>query len=327
MQKLLNEFLTRRGNRPKILLVDDQIINIQVLHELFQKHCDVFVAMNGEQAISECHTNVPDLVLLDVEMPGMSGIEVCQQLKSSSCTKDIPVIFLTAYNSDQEQLQAFEAGAMDIIGKPFNSVIVLARVCAHLMLKLQADLFKSIAFVDALTGIANRRHFDEESVRLWKQAIRHKQPISLLMIDVDYFKLYNDSNGHAKGDLCLLTIAQSLKDELRRPLDLMARYGGEEFVCVLPDTDFEGAQHIAENMLRNIRALAIPHPTSGLEEKLVSVSIGAVSLIPSPCRNLMFCIEEADKQLYQAKISGRGRFCALNLQNSHYSCDTCSMNS
>lgn len=311
----MNELIKRRGYRPKILLVDDQPVNIHVLRELFKNECEVFMATDGEQAIAICQATMPDLILLDVAMPGMDGLEVCRQLKASEGTSDIPIIFVTAYNNDQDQLHAFEVGAVDVIGKPFNSVVVLARVRAHLMIKLQTDILKSIAFVDGLTGVANRRRFDEESIKLWQHASRSKLPISLLMIDVDFFKLFNDYYGHSKGDVCLMSVAQSLRETLKRPLDLVARYGGEEFVCVLPDTDFTGLKSIGEEMLNNVRSLSIPHLMSKLESKIVSISIGGITVIPTSNDALMGGIEAADKQLYLAKTSGRAQLCAVDCQS------------
>ncbi|HET8709738.1 MAG TPA: diguanylate cyclase, partial [Spongiibacteraceae bacterium] len=234
-----------QSRRPRILVVDDQVINVRLLHELFKDDCDVLMATSGQLALSVCSAQLPDLVLLDVMMPDIDGHEVCRLLKLDPATRDIPVIFITGQHGEEDEVAGFALGAVDFISKPINPIIVRARVHTHLLLKLQSDKIRSMAMSDGLTGIANRRKFDGEAERCWRHCLRELLPLSIFMIDVDYFKRYNDRYGHQNGDNCLHAIAQTLHSILQRPYDVAARYGGEEFACVLGHTDARGAEKIA----------------------------------------------------------------------------------
>ena len=292
------------AQRPRLLIVDDQPTNIHALREIFREHCDVLMATNGEQALSLCQNQLPDLVLLDVVMEGMNGHEVCRRLKANPQTSGIPVIFITAQHQEMDEILGLELGAVDFISKPINPTIVRARVRTHLALKLQSDMLRSIAMLDGLTGVANRRRFDEYLDINWRQAARDKTQLSLIMIDVDYFKRYNDHYGHLAGDNCLRIIAKALAEFVRRPMDLVARYGGEEFACVLPNTSLQGAYRLAETMRKSIEALSIEHKLSDVAP-CVSASFGVASTAPDSESNAMSLVAAADQQLYMAK--GRGR--------------------
>ncbi|WP_268798050.1 diguanylate cyclase domain-containing protein [Pseudomonas huanghezhanensis] len=307
MQSLLKELAEGRGFRPRILVVDDQPLNIRLIHELFKDECDVIMAMEGEQALLKCETQYPDLIILDVLMPDMSGHEVCRRLKAESRTCDIPVVFLTAQEEEADEMLGFALGAVDFISKPIKAPLVRARIKTHLALKLQSDLFKSIALTDGLTGIANRRRFDEHLQRDWLQCARNTEYLSLLMIDVDHFKSYNDHYGHQQGDKCLQQVARAIKSILKRPYDLAARYGGEEFACVLPNTESIGAAEIARQMLDRIRELKIEHATSQTYP-FITVSIGVATQIPTAGSLPSWLVSEADIQLYRAKQRGRNRW-------------------
>ena len=186
--------------RPKLLVVDDQRINILVLNELFREDCDVFMATSGEQALQVCRAQLPDLVLLDVQMDGIDGYEVCRRLKADAESRNIPVIFITAQGGEADEVRGLQLGAVDFIAKPINPVIVRARVQTHLTLKLQSDLLRSMTLFDGLTGVPNRRKFDEQLVRDWRQSQREQTALSVILIDVDHFKRYNDHYGHQAGD-------------------------------------------------------------------------------------------------------------------------------
>jgi PleD family two-component response regulator len=188
--------------RPRLLVVDDQPLNIQALYQTFTADHQVFMATSGEQALVQCASRLPDLVLLDVMMPGMDGFEVCRRLKADPATCDIPVIFVTAHDDEAAETLGLEVGAVDFIAKPINPKIVRARVATHLTLKAQADLLRQWVYIDGLTGVYNRRHFDEHLVSEWGRSARNGAPVSLLMIDVDRFKAYNDRQGHQAGDAC-----------------------------------------------------------------------------------------------------------------------------
>ncbi|PTS93470.1 diguanylate cyclase response regulator [Pseudomonas sp. HMWF006] len=306
MGELMETWLPHSFARPKLLLVDDQATNIRILHELFRENCDVFMATSGQQAIEMCQDQAPDLILLDVVMDGIDGHEVCRRLKANPETQNIPIIFITGNQQEADEIQGFELGAVDFISKPVNPTIVKARVRTHLTLKLQNDLLRSMALMDGLTGVANRRKFDQEISADWRQCFREQKPLSLILVDVDFFKRYNDHYGHQAGDSCLISIAQALSECVKRPYDLVARYGGEEFACVLPKTDHMGAFEIAERMLAHVRALRIDHVASDLD-CVVTISLGVATVTPMGDLELNGLINEADKRLYEAKESGRAR--------------------
>ncbi|WP_429527126.1 diguanylate cyclase [Pseudomonas frederiksbergensis] len=315
MDQSMETWLPHSHNRPKLLIVDDQPTNIRVLHELFREDFDVFMATSGEQAITVCQAQQPDLILLDVVMEGMDGYEVCRRLKADPQTQGIPIIFITAQQQESEELLGLELGAVDFISKPINPVIVKARVRTHLTLKLQSDLLRSMAMMDGLTGVANRRKFDEDISADWRQCFREQKPLSLILADVDFFKRYNDRYGHQAGDGCLRSVARALSETVGRPYDLVARYGGEEFVCVLPKTDLSGAVEIAQRMQERVRALGIEHAASDVD-RVVTISLGVATLIPAVDLEYQALVEAADKQLYKAKSAGRGRVCSASMAPS-----------
>jgi diguanylate cyclase (GGDEF)-like protein len=292
--------------KPTLLIIDDQPVNIRVLSELFSDEFDIFMANNGLQGIAKCYKLLPDIVLLDIVMPGIDGYEICKRLKSDPITADIPIIFVTAHFDESEEVRGFELGAIDFIHKPINPVITKARVHNQLVLKQQKDLLREIALLDGLTGISNRRKFNEELQANWSQCARDKQPLSMLIIDVDFFKLYNDLYGHLMGDECLKLIAQTIKDSVQRPYDLVARYGGEEFACLLPKTPLPGADNLAEKILSNIYALKIEHADSPID-KFVTVSIGVACKTPQIELSPERLVEAADQQLYISKQHGRNQ--------------------
>lgn len=298
------------ARRTKILLVDDQRLNIQVLHQAFAADHDVCMATGGLQALAVSLAQQPDLILLDIEMPDIDGFEVCKRLKADPATRDIPVIFVTAHVDDVTQMRGLELGAVDFISKPINLKIVRARVNIHLTLKHQADLLRRLAYVDGLTGVPNRRYFDQRLHSEWARAARSGAAISLLMIDVDFFKLYNDTYGHQAGDDCLRRVAGVLASGLKRPADLLARYGGEEFVCLLPGTDVPGALQLAEQLGQQITALRIEHAGSSIAD-FVTVSVGCCYKPAGASRGeVAELLRQADVQLYKAKQNGRNRSCA-----------------
>ncbi|GAD61651.1 diguanylate cyclase domain-containing protein [Aquipseudomonas alcaligenes] len=305
----METWLDERLGRPKLLLVDDQPMNIRVLHQLFRYECDVHMATGGEQAIEVCKALLPDLILLDVVMEGMDGHEVCRRLKADPLTQDIPIIFLSANGEEDDEAIGLELGAVDYIGKPFNPMIVRARVKTHLTLKRQGDYLRSMAMLDGLTGVANRRKLEAHLEAAWSQACRDNGPLSLIMIDVDYFKKYNDHYGHQRGDQCLRRLAMALAATLNRPYDLLARYGGEEFACLLPDTDLAGAERVAQKMLAAVAELRIEHLASDVGPQ-VSLSLGVATVRASARLTPQELLRCADEQLYLAKAGGRARACA-----------------
>lgn len=293
-------------HKGRILIVDDERINRQVLVSLLDDY-ECILAKDGEQALSRALSDTPpDLILLDVVMPKLDGYEVCRRLKKDTRSKDIPVIFITVKGKVEEETSGLELGAVDYIGKPFNPAIVKARVANHIELKRQRDLLTRLNNTDALTEIANRRRFDEYLAKIWKLAWRTQSTISLMVIDIDYFKLFNDRYGHVSGDDCLTQVARVLERCADRDSDLVARYGGEEFAVVLPSTDRQGVQRVAEQMLEVVMALSIPHEDSEVAD-VVTISIGCASAEVSADMSVETLFDQADRALYQAKANGRNR--------------------
>jgi len=292
-----------------ILIVDDEPSNIKILNEMLKKNYNIRVATNGERVFQMVNSDLPpDLILLDVMMPGIDGYEVCKRLKREPFTQDIPVIFITAKIDEESEVKGFEAGAVDYVTKPFRPIIVESRVRAHVELKIKSELIKKQAFRDGLTGIPNRRSFDEYLEMVWNYSIRDGDVLSLIMIDIDHFKLYNDNYGHQEGDSCLIKVAKCLETSIKRKIDMVARYGGEEFVCILPKTNSDGAVLVAKIFQEEIRSLQIPHLYSSACS-FVSISQGVAtinSLTNSSCTEL---IKMADKALYKAKENGRNKYC------------------
>ncbi|MDT3308965.1 diguanylate cyclase [Shewanella vaxholmensis] len=308
----LAELMARpQSEKGKILIVDDQPLNIKILHQLFNEEYELFMATNGEQAIAICQKVQPDLVLLDIEMPGMSGFDVCQHLKADPETASIGVIFVTAHFDEVQEVKGFQLGAVDFIHKPINPIITTARVKNQYTLKRQSDLLHSIALLDSLTGVANRRQFEQRLPELWKHCCRNQLALSVVMLDVDFFKRFNDHYGHQEGDQCLRQVAKAISNSLQRGIDFVARYGGEEFICILPETPISGAMHMAQNIVNAVQALHLEHVDSSFKE--VTISAGVSSVIPRQDLTWQSLIETADQQLYLAKERGRNQIASLSL--------------
>jgi len=294
--------------RPKILIVDDVPSNIQVLSHILKDDYDIYFATGGAKALELVAARQPDLVLLDIMMPGMDGYEVCSEIKATPLTCDIPVIFVSARGEVEDETRGLEAGAIDFITKPISAPIVKARVRNHLLLKHQADLLRRLSFLDGLTGIGNRRRFDEIFSREWHRCMRSGQPLAVIMVDVDHFKAYNDHYGHHSGDECLRVVAAMLDAVAQRPGDFTARYGGEEFVCLLPETDAEGARLVAERLRESVTSRAIPHEASTTDPS-VTISAGYAAAVPWNGMEPYSLLAAADEALYTAKKAGRNRVC------------------
>ncbi len=287
--------------KPTILIVDDEPANIQVLAASLKDKYDIKVSTSGEQClelVGDRDQIMPDLVLLDIEMPNMGGYEVCRILKEDTNTSSIPVIFVTAKDGDDDEEKGFFLGAVDYIIKPVNPVIVRARVDTHITLKQQRDELEKMALHDQLTGLYNRYYLLEETNHKVAQAMRHKHDLSLLMIDIDYFKIINDEHGHPAGDAVLQSVAALLK-ELSRIEDITARFGGEEFVIVLDHCNAENAEAKADIIRQKIEALK----PEGIN---VTVSIGVAELNADE-ESFSDLLKRADIALYLAKEQGRNR--------------------
>jgi diguanylate cyclase (GGDEF)-like protein len=318
-----------------VLVIDDTPPNLHLLISMLTRRgYDVRGVSDGLTALSTMQEELPDLVLLDINMPNMNGFQVCEQLKSSEHTHDIPVIFISARDEVLDKIQAFAVGGVDYITKPFQIAEVLARVENQLALRrLQRQLQEQnerlkqeidsriiaenllqqaneklgqLVNLDGLTQLANRRRFDEYLEQEWQRLARENLPLSLIMCDIDFFKNYNDTYGHVAGDDCLRKVSLLIKESVRRPADLVARYGGEEFVLVLPNTDIEGAMAIAETIRLGLLELVIPHEDSAIS-KLVTLSMGVTSLVPLFDSQPSVLLTAADYALYRAKELGRNQ--------------------
>ncbi len=289
-----------------ILLVDDNLKNLQVLGNLLEGTYGTAAAENGVEALEFLKKRMPDLILLDIMMPGMGGFEVCKRLKAAPETRDIPIIFLSAKTETQNIVKGFEVGGVDYITKPFQIPELLARVHTHVDLGRKTRILQSIADRDGLTMIPNRRRFDEFLDLEWRRCLRERTPLACIMIDIDWFKQYNDCYGHLQGDECLKQIAQAICKTVRRPTDLAARYGGEEFAVVLGNTEVQQAIQIAEKMCVTIEELQIPHNASEISPA-VTISLGVASMIPDARASPEDLINAADKRLYGAKNAGRNQ--------------------
>ena len=289
-----------------VLVVDDEPTNIEIVAAVLETEYEIAFATSGEHALELMPTVQPDIILLDVMLPGMDGHQVLAKLKADPHTAGIPVIFITGRDDHDDETHGLELGAADYITKPFSPTVIRARVRNQVELRRLRQELELLAASDGLTGLANRRAFDIKLEMECKRLGRTGGTLSLIMIDVDHFKAFNDAYGHVAGDECLRTFAGFLSGALRRPPDVGARYGGEEFACVLPDTDVDGALLIATRIQDDFTSTAIPHKLSPTAS-YVTVSIGVASIVCTPMTQPVDVITTADACLYRAKQSGRNQ--------------------
>ncbi len=306
----------------KILVVDDSPTIRAALRGLLERMGHSVVEANdGEQALQMYRQDRPGLVLIDVVMPIMDGYESARHMRETKADEWVPIIFLSSKEADQDLNRAIEAGGDDYLVKPVSFVVLNAKIRAlqrlesmrSKQLEMSRDLasanreLEKLSRQDGLTGIANRRYFDSYLVTEVRRGARERQPLSLILSDVDHFKAFNDCYGHQAGDDCLRRVAAALSSAGRRPADLAARYGGEEFAMVLPGTVLDGAVDVAQAVSRVIEGLAIPHERSAVDRN-VTLSQGIVSLIPEKETSSEDLIQRADQALYMAKQQGRNRY-------------------
>lgn len=293
-----------------ILIVDDMRDNVHVLGNILENEgYGITFALNGQEALNLVESAQPDLILLDLMMPEMDGLEVCERLKASSAYQETPVIFLTASCEMSHLLKAFEVGAVDYITKPFIVPELLARVKTHLELKYTRDQLKKaleeqhrLAITDPLTGVYNRRYLFDIVEREFKTISQPNRNLSILLIDIDHFKRINDLYGHPRGDEALKALTQVIQGCLRKT-DCLGRLGGEEFLIFLSEANLKQAAEIAERIRQIVTQLLIP-----VDEKIIkfTVSIGVATYHPED-RNFEQVLNRADQALYQAKGQGRDR--------------------
>lgn len=295
----------------ELLIVDDEPVNIKTLAEAFRTTYRVRFATNGQDALRIATGEAPpDLILLDIHMPGLDGYEVCRELKRQPTTQAIPVIFLSARNQAEDEARGLELGAVDYIIKPFNLPIVQARVQTQIQLKSQRDMLEELSVIDGLTGIPNRRYLDQFLDLEWRRCVRRQSPLSVIVLDLDLFRRFNERYSQLAGDACLQQIAKVLASSARRPAEFVARFGGEEFVAVLPESEPETTEQLAELMRRRVEALDIHHGPSVLK---MTVSVGAATMIPQRHSMPKVLLEVADRLMLEAKGAGRNCCKVLDL--------------
>ena len=289
----------------KILVVDDSALQAASLKSILEDMYDVTIAQTAEDGLHRASCEVYSLILLDVVMPGMDGFTLLKKLQEEIVTQSIPVILLTSLSDVHNEYQGLVLGAVDYITKPFNPLIVKARVNTHIKLYNYRKLAEQQSMTDQLTGVANRRRYDHYSKIKWNEAMRQHIPFSICFFDVDRFKVYNDTFGHPSGDKVLAAVAKAISSRLQRSTDFFARYGGEEFVAFLVGDDSDKAFCYLQKIRQAVEDLHIPHDPSVSE--WVTVSIGGVTVIPQTGNDYGFYLKIADTMLYDAKKFGRNR--------------------
>jgi len=295
--------MNKRTN--SLLIVDDENSNLKVLTHILGFDYTIYTASNGFDAIEKAKKYMPDLILLDILMPEMDGYQTLCAIKETVEIKKIPVIFITGLDSDEDEEKGLSMDAVDYIVKPFSPTVVKLRVRNQIQIVSQLRTIERLSLIDQLTNLPNRRCFDERLLMEWKQAVREKTNISLIIMDLDKFKDINDVYGHQQGDVVLQTVAGIFSQVIRRPGDFAARWGGEEFVILLPNTPIEGAVEIAENIRKTVEDTDIQRD-DGPHMK-ISISAGVTSLIPSVNSSIDNFISAADRELYDAKAAGRNK--------------------
>ncbi|MGB5824732.1 MAG: diguanylate cyclase [Proteocatella sp.] len=320
------------ADRVKILIVDDLKENHLVMESvLSDSELDIIKAMSGEEALSLCIEHEFAVIFMDVQMPGMDGFETAEILRSIEKTKNIPIIFVTAINKEQKSIfKGYEVGAVDYLPKPIDPIILRskARIFKEMYLQRKTierqvveleerldelvkiqhenDLLESQSLQDKLTNIYNRRGLDKFFNIHWKNCLRYKLPFSVMMIDIDEFKSYNDNYGHIKGDEVIRLVANVIDKSLFRSEDFVGRYGGEEFLVVMPNVDNNGAQVVAKRIIEEIWNLEVKHEFAS-ERGRITVSIGTATLIPETGMDTQTVINIADQKMYDAKRNGRNQ--------------------
>lgn len=303
--------------KAKVLLVEDDPIQADATRELLLKSgYEVLLAADGIAAIKQVKTNMPDIILLDLILPGLDGHEVCRWLKLEESTKGIPVIMLTVKKDLADKISGLQVGADDYLPKPYNDLELNARIYASLRTKALQDELRAknkqleellykveyLAITDALTGLYNRRRFHDILQKEFERSKRYSSPVSLLMIDIDHFKKINDRHGHLAGDHVLLEVAQIIQKNIR-DVDTAARYGGEEYIVILPNTEKNDALTVAERMRTSIQNSSFQE----INKDVITVSIGIAGLPEKHIDTEDKLIRSADLALYRSKQNGRNR--------------------
>ena len=300
----------------KILVIDDSPVQSGFLSSILADDYESTICHTAEEGLEAAKEGGYSLILLDVIMPGMDGFALLQELKGTEITRHVPVILITSLSDVQYEERGLLLGAVDYITKPFKPVIVKARVNTHIQLYHYQMQFKERAMIDELTGVANRRRYEDESASRWREAIRFQIPFSICMFDIDKFKLYNDTFGHPAGDKVITAVAQTAASHFHRSTDLFARYGGEEFLAVFLGEQGASAFEFMKTVRQSVEDLHIPHnsPVS----PWVTISVGGVTLTPRRGDKLADNLKLADTMLYEAKRAGRNQVVWSNQEREQW---------
>ncbi|MBD3267261.1 diguanylate cyclase [bacterium] len=309
-----NHSLSDRGSID-ILVIEDSKIDARVIQESLGDTYTLHFLGNAIEALDYlCHKTAPDLILLDIVIPGvLDGFQLCKKIKQEPHLKNVPIIFTTGKASADDEIKGLEHGAVDYISKPIRPPIIQARVKNHIELKRNRDRSENLSFQDGLTGIANRRRFDNYLDLSWVNCQKKNEPLSVILLDIDFFKQYNDHYGHPAGDAALQKVAKGLSSAIKRPIDLLARYGGEEFAVVMPKIGITGVQFFAKLVKHCIHNLHIEHQYSSISDRL-TLSMGGATIIPRETGTIDYLLQEVDKQLYCAKKNGRNQSREIDLR-------------
>lgn len=292
--------------KPTILIVDDDISTIEIMNAALEDDYEVSFATSGEDGLDAARQILPDLILLDVLLPGIDGFEVCKRLKAEPLLADVPIIFTTGLGDTDDEVRGLTLGAIDYVTKPIQPIALRARVGNHIELKRLRDKLAEMAVTDALTGLSNRRHLEKTLQAEAARLTRTGEWLSVIMLDIDFFKAFNDTYGHLAGDRCIVMVAAALNRALKRVSDLSARYGGEEFACVLPGADIDAARSVAQDIQQQVSSLSIAHELSPISP-YVTLSIGIATARCEPGMTPDLWLAQADKQLYRSKTLGRNQ--------------------
>lgn len=313
--------MASKGTELKVLVVEDSKVTLKAICGYLERMgIQALTAETGRDALDLYRSEHPDIILLDGRLPDIDGFEVAREIRAMEKKKDwTAIIFLTSMTKDEELARGIEVGGDDYLLKPVSEIVLQAKVNAmRRLVEMQRSLIdltyklnqankelQLLSATDGLTGLSNRRMYDELSLREWRRCERTKKSFALVMVDVDYFKFYNDHYGHQAGDECLKTVAGQMRRAAPRASDVVARYGGEEFVFALGETDMDGAKWVANHLRQRIADLNILHIASPLRH--VTVSCGVAAVMPGDGVKLEMLLQSADYALYQAKQQGRNR--------------------
>ena len=289
----------------KVLIVDDSLVQAAQLKSMIDQELEVTIVHTAVEGLREAGTGEYSLILLDLILPDMDGFTMLKELQEREAARHVPVIIITSLSAIEHEQRGLALGAVDYVLKPFHPTLIRARVNTHIKLYQYRRLAEEQSVTDWLTGVANRRRHDQGSISMWQEAVRLRLPISVCMMDIDKFKVYNDSFGHPAGDKVITAVAKAAESYLRRETDFFARYGGEEFVAIMLGEETEGAFEHMKIIRQAVEDLHIPQ--SPEVSPWVTVSIGGITLVPQTESRYETILKIADTMLYDAKRFGRNQ--------------------